>query len=266
MNLQDKIIAVTGGANGIGKALCRRFVAEGAKVVAVIDLEADPARQLAEEIGGIAYRADVSKEADIQELVADLEKRFGRIDLFCSNAGIGFGNQEDGHAAAQSNDQWSLIWEVNVMAHVYAARATLPDMLDRGSGYFLNTASAAGLLSQIDDASYSTSKHAAIGFAESLAISHGDQGIGVSVLCPQAVATRMIGVQDPDDEAQGFGGNDIDGVLKPEQVAESVVHGLAEERFLILPHQQVQTYMQRKVADCDRWLSGMRRLRSKVIS
>ena len=196
MNLQDKVIAVTGGANGIGKALCQRFMAAGAKVVAVIDIEEGPARLVAEEIGGVSYTADVSQEADIQKLVASLEQRFGRIDLFCSNAGIGFGNPPGGHAASQSNQQWQSIWAVNVMAHVYAARAALPKMLKRGSGYFLNTASAAGLLSQINDASYSTTKHAAIGFAESLAISHGDEGIGVSVLCPQAVATRMLGVQD----------------------------------------------------------------------
>jgi NAD(P)-dependent dehydrogenase (short-subunit alcohol dehydrogenase family) len=265
MNLEDKIIAVTGGANGIGKALCRRFMAEGARAVAVIDLEADPARQLAEEIGGIAYSADVSQESDIQGLVADLEKRFGHIDLFCSNAGIGYGNPPGGHAASQNNQQWQSIWGVNVMAHVYAARAALPGMLKRGRGYFLNTASAAGLLSQIDDASYSTSKHAAIGFAESLAISHGDEGIGVSVLCPQAVATRMIGMQDSDEAATGFGGNDVDGVLKPEQVANSVIQGLAEETFLILPHQRVHTYVQRKASDYDRWLAGMRRLRSKLI-
>jgi NAD(P)-dependent dehydrogenase (short-subunit alcohol dehydrogenase family) len=264
MTLNDKIVAVTGGANGIGKALCKRFIAEGAKAVAVVDLEAGPAEKLADEIGGIAYAADVSKEADLQALVADLEQRFGQIDLFCSNAGIGFGNPPGGHAASQDNQQWQSIWEVNVMAHVYAARAALPGMLKRGSGYFLNTASAAGLLSQIDDASYSTTKHAAIGFAESLAISHGDQGISVSVLCPQAVATRMIGMEDPDDEAAGFGGNDVDGVLKPDAVAESVIRGLAAESFLILPHQQVETYMQRKVSDYDRWLGGMRRLRGKV--
>ena len=209
MDLKDKIIAVTGGANGIGKALCQRFAAEGAKAIAVIDLEADPAKKLADEIGGIAYVADVSEEADIQKVIVDLEQRFGHIDLFCSNAGIGFGNPPGGHAASQNNQQWQSIWQVNVMAHVYAARAALPAMLKRGSGYFLNTASAAGLLSQIDDASYSTTKHAAIGFAESLAISHGDQGIGVSVLCPQAVATRMIGMDDPEDEAAGFGGNDV---------------------------------------------------------
>ena len=264
MNLSEKIIAVTGAANGIGKALCQRFMAAGAKAVAVIDIEVEPAQRLAKEIGGIAYSADVSKEADIQGLVADLETRFGHIDLFCSNAGIGFGNPPGGNAASQSNQQWQAIWAVNVMAHVYAARAALPGMLKRGSGYFLNTASAAGLLSQIDDASYSCTKHAAIGFAESLAISHGDEGIGVSVLCPQAVATRMLGMEDPADDVAGFGGNDVDGVLSPATVADSVVQGLAEETFLILPHPQVHTYMQRKASDYDRWLVGMRRLRSKV--
>lgn len=255
MELKDKVIAVTGGASGIGKALCERFAKEGARGVCVADLSEPEGRAVAESIGGLFVRCDVSDEAQIQNVIEQTEQRFGPIDLFCSNAGIFF-TDEGGLAAGASNAQWDKIWKVNVMAHVFAARALLPAMIARGSGYFLNTASAAGLLSQIGSATYSVTKHAAVGFAESLAITHGDQGIGVSVLCPQGVITKMTAGQGETPQAN-------DGMLTAEAVAQTVVEALAENRFMILPHPQVRQYMQNKAADYDRWVGGMRKFRRK---
>ncbi|MDB5451833.1 MAG: short-chain dehydrogenase, partial [Caulobacteraceae bacterium] len=186
------------------------------------------------------------------------EQRFGRIDLFCSNAGVSVRDADLENAASSPDEGWALGWGVNVMAHVYAARACLPGMIARGEGYFLNTVSAAGLLSQIGSAIYSTTKHAAVGFAESLAITHREHGIGVSILCPQAVDTPMLG--------GARGSQSVDGVLSAEAVADAVVEGLDLESFLILPHPQVVTYMQRKTADYDRWIRGMARLREQVMS
>jgi NAD(P)-dependent dehydrogenase (short-subunit alcohol dehydrogenase family) len=259
MDIAGKVVVVTGGANGIGKALCERFAAEGARVVAVADLELENAQLVADAIGGVAFGVNVRDEAAIQEMVATLEAEYGHIDLFCSNAGIGAGDGEPWWATSASNDIWQAMWDIHVMAHVYAARACLPGMIKRGEGYFLNTVSAAGLLSQIGDAAYSTTKHAAVGFAESLAITHGDDGIKVSMVCPQAVATRMIEQMDSDDG----GSAGVDGIISPEDLAESVVAGLAEEKFLILPHPQVEQYRQNKVADYDRWVGGMRKLRRR---
>jgi NAD(P)-dependent dehydrogenase (short-subunit alcohol dehydrogenase family) len=256
MQVANKVVVVTGGSSGIGKALCRRFAAEGARVV-VADLNEKGAKSVADAIGGLGLHCDVSVEADLRHVVAVCEKHYGPVDLMCSNAGIFFGDGPEGMATSLSNDGWQRMWEVNVMAHIYAARAVLPGMIARGGGYFLHTASAAGLLSQIGDAAYSTTKHAAIGFAESLAITHGDQGIKVSVLCPQGVATPMLKGMENSPQAG-------DGILSPEVVADCVIEGLAAERFLILPHAQVSTYMQRKVSDYDRWLGGMRRLRRKT--
>jgi NAD(P)-dependent dehydrogenase (short-subunit alcohol dehydrogenase family) len=257
MQVRDKVVAVTGGGNGIGRALCERFAAEGAAHVAVLDREADAAQRVAEGIGGTAYAVDVRREEDIAAAVAAILDAHGRIDLFCSNAGIIAGDGPGWLASSASNETWQAMWEIHVMSHVWAARACLPSMIARGSGYFLNTASAAGLLNQIGDAAYSTTKHAAVGFAEALAITHGDDGIKVSCLCPQAVATRMIGgVEDG-----GTAG--VDGVITPEDVAEAVVQGLAGERFLILPHPEVASYRERKTADYDRWLGGMRKLRRR---
>jgi NAD(P)-dependent dehydrogenase (short-subunit alcohol dehydrogenase family) len=255
MELKDKVVVVTGGASGIGKALCERFAKEGARGVCVADLDEAAGRKVAESIGGLFVRCDVSDEAQIKNVIAEAERRFGPIDLFCSNAGIFF-TDEGGLAAGASNDQWNKIWNVNVMAHVFAARALLPAMIARGSGYFMNTASAAGLLSQIGSATYSVTKHAAVGFAESLAITHGDQGIGVSVLCPQGVYTKMTAGQGETPQAN-------DGMLQPEDVAQCVVEALAENRFMILPHPQVREYMQKKTADYDRWVGGMRKFRRK---
>jgi NAD(P)-dependent dehydrogenase (short-subunit alcohol dehydrogenase family) len=255
MYIKDKVIVVTGAASGIGAALCRRFHREGARAVMAADLDGNGARRVAENTGGLNLQTDVAVESDIIRLVQETEKQCGPIDLFCSNAGVAYRDEPDGTAAGCPNDKWQKAWEINVMAHVYAARAVLPGMIARGEGYLLNTVSAAGLLNQIGAASYSTTKHAAIGFAESLAITHGDDGIKVSVICPQAVATPMI------EDYAGVGPQGVDGILSPEEVAENVVEGLTAETFLILPHEKVHLYMQRKISDYDRWLNGMRRLR-----
>ncbi|MFV0478805.1 MAG: SDR family oxidoreductase [Parahaliea sp.] len=257
MNIRDKIVVVTGGANGIGKALCERFHSEGAAHIVVVDRELDNAKEVADTFSGSAFGVDVRYEQQIAELVATVEKTHDRIDLFCSNAGIIAGDGEPWWATSAANETWQAMWDIHVMAHVYAARACLPGMIKRGEGYFLNTASAAGLLNQIGDAAYSTTKHAAIGFAEALAITHGDDGIKVSVLCPQAVSTRMI-ADNKDGSTAG-----VDGVITPEKVAEAVVIALNKDQFLILPHPEVSTYCTRKTEDYDRWLSGMRKLKSR---
>jgi NAD(P)-dependent dehydrogenase (short-subunit alcohol dehydrogenase family) len=257
MQVRDKVVIVTGAASGIGKALAERFHKEGTKALIVADLNGAGAEAVARTVGGIGVQSDVTKEADVEKLVRVAEEKFGRIDLFCSNAGIGGADPDIDNPGSPTNEKWATSWGVNVMAHVYAARYALPGMIARKSGYFLNTVSAAGLLSQIGSASYSTTKHAAIGFGEHLAIATKENGIGVSLLCPQAVDTPMLG--------GAAGSQNVDGVLPPEQVASTVVEGLAEERFLILPHPQVVTYMQRKTGDYDRWIRGMIRLRRSVI-
>jgi len=249
MKLADKHVVVTGGASGIGRALCLRFAAEGARAVMVADRNGAGATKVAESCGGDPFELDVSNETEVKRLVQDAERRHGPIDLFCSNAGIGIGG-----GVEATNEEWQRIWEINLMAHIYAARAVLPGMIERGSGYLLNTASAAGLLTQIGSAPYAVTKHAAVALAEWLSVSHGHQGIGVSVLCPQAVRTAMTA----GSENGGVAG--VDGMIEPEDVADCVVEGLAEERFLILPHPSVAEYMRRKAGDYDRWLRGMRRL------
>jgi NAD(P)-dependent dehydrogenase (short-subunit alcohol dehydrogenase family) len=255
MKLRDKIAIVTGAASGIGKSLCERFHEEGAAGIVAVDINEEGALAVAESVGGVGFGADVSKEADIIRVVEKTEKKYGRIDVFASNAGIAV--YDGANAASAPNEGWERIWGINVMAHVYAARAVLPKMIERGSGYLLNTASAAGLLSQIGSAPYSVTKHAAIGFAESLAIAHHDEGIRVSVLCPQAVRTAMTAGTDG-----GVAG--WDGMIEPDVVSDATIQGMDEERFLILPHPEVLTYMQRKTADYDRWLKGMRRFRDKT--
>ena len=255
MQVSGKVVVVTGGANGIGKALCERFAAEGAKLVVVADLEEANAKAVAEAIGGVGFGVNVRDEGQIAAMVDAVQAEHGPVDLFCSNAGIIATDGEPWWATSAPNDTWQAMWDIHVMSHVYAARACLPSMIERGEGYFLNTVSAAGLLNQIGDAAYSTTKHAAVGFAEALAITHGDDGIKVSMICPQAVATRMIG----DFEDGGTAG--VDGVITPADVAEAVIQGLAEERFMILPHAEVEQYRQNKTADYDRWIGGMRKLR-----
>lgn len=256
MRLQGKAVVITGGGSGIGKAMAERFRAEGASDILVADLDGAAAEAVAAAVGGLAIRADVAVEADVQRMVALAEDRFGRIELMCSNAGVSVRDPDFNNATSASNDTWTLGWNVNVMAHVYAARAALPGMIARGGGHFLHTVSAAGLLSQPGSPVYATTKHAAVGFAEALAITHRNQGIGVSILCPQAVDTPMI--------RGARGSQAVDGVMSPTDVAGCVVAGLEQETFLILPHPQVLTYMQRKTGDYDRWIGGMARLRDKI--
>ena len=248
MKLKDRIIVITGAASGIGRAMAIRFAAEGARRVVCADMNLVGAEQTASLCGGVAFRTDVSKEEDIRILIEAVEAQHGPIDLFCSNAGIGIAGGEE-----TPNEGWQRIWDINVMAHVWAARHLVPRMKARGGGYLLNTASAAGLLSQIGSASYAVTKHAAVGLAEWLALTHGDDGIKVSVLCPQAVRTAMT--------AGNEGGvASIDGMIEPEAVAEACVKALDAEDFLILPHPEVLDYMRRKSADYNRWIGGMRKL------
>jgi NAD(P)-dependent dehydrogenase (short-subunit alcohol dehydrogenase family) len=250
MDIAGKVVVVTGAASGIGAALARRFVADGAKAVVCADVQEAPLRAVAGEIAGLAVPTDVSREADIVALVDTAEREAGPIDLLCSNAGIGImGGVE------VADDEWRRIIDINLMAHIWAARAVVPRMVERGGGYLLQTASAAGLLTQLGSAPYAVTKHAAVALAEWLAVTYGDLGIKVSVLCPQAVRTNMT--------ARGAGVAGVDGMLEPEDVAEAVVQGLRDERFLILPHPQVAEYLRRKTGDYDRWLNGMRRLQSR---
>lgn len=259
MNVKDKVVVVTGGADGIGRALVERFHREGAKTVVVADLNSEKAKSVADAISGAAATCDVGREADIVRLVEETEKRHGPIALFCSNAGIGDLMQKPDHVASAPNANWEHSWAVNVMAHVYAARALVPLMVKRGGGYFLNTVSAAGLLSQIGNAVYATTKHAAVGFAENLALTHRDDGIRVSILCPQGVDTEML-------RASGRGPQHLDGVLTPDEVADAAVEGLSRETFLILPHPQVMGYMRNKVENYDKWIGGMAKLRRATMA
>jgi NAD(P)-dependent dehydrogenase (short-subunit alcohol dehydrogenase family) len=248
MQLKDKIIVITGAASGIGRAMAQRFAAEGAKLIVCADRDEAGAKATAAGIGGVAFKVDVASEADIQGLIETVERDHGPIDLFCSNAGIGVGG-----GAEASNTEWQRIWDINVMAHVWAARHLVPRMIARGGGYLLNTASAAGLLSQIGSAPYAVTKHAAVGLAEWLAITHGDQGIKVSVLCPQAVRTAMTA-------GNASGVASVDGMLEPEVVADACMRAIEAEDFLILPHPEVLEYMRRKAADYNRWIGGMKKL------
>lgn len=253
MKIKDKNIVITGGASGIGKALAERFHAEGAKGITVADLQEGPLKEVAASVNGIAVTCDVTSESDILNVIAKAEAAFGAIDIFVSNAGIArYGWEES------SDDIWNLNWNIHVMAHVWAARALAPKMVANGGGYLLNTSSAAGLLSQVDSATYAVSKHAAVAFAETMAIRYGDKGVRVSVLCPQQVRTAMTEGQEDNVAA-------VDGTMEPEELADHVVAGMEKEDFLILPHPQVLTYMQRKSGDYDRWLGGMRKLRDMYV-
>jgi NAD(P)-dependent dehydrogenase (short-subunit alcohol dehydrogenase family) len=266
---ETSVAVVTGGGHGIGRALCRRLAADGLRVV-VADIEADAAEVVATEIGGTAKQIDVGDESAMMRLVKEVEAEIDPIDLFVSNAGVAFGDGDSGSISKEGGlnpieDRWDISWKVNVMAQVFAARAVIPRMLQRGGGHIINIASAAGLLSQIGDSAYSTTKHASVGFSESLAINYGDDGIKVSVVCPQAVATRLIGMEDDSGATEGgFGGNEVDGILKAEEVANIIVEQAREGRFMILTHPQVADYIQRKSGDYDRWIGGMRKFRRSL--
>jgi NAD(P)-dependent dehydrogenase (short-subunit alcohol dehydrogenase family) len=257
MQITDGVAVVTGGASGIGAALARRFARDGARSVVVVDRDLGAASAVADEIDGVAEIVDVADPAAVNGLVDRTLAREGQIDLFCSNAGIATGvGLED------PDDRWRRAFDVNLMAHVYAARAVLPSMLARGEGWLLNTASAAGLLTSPGDAPYTVTKHGAVALAEWLAVTYGSQGIGVSVICPMGVATPLLmdplAAGDPGARAVAASGE----IITPEQVADVVVAGLADERFLILPHPQVGTFWAQKASDPDRWLAGMRRMLS----
>lgn len=262
MELAGKVAVVTGGAAGIGRAMCRRFAAEGASVV-VADVDAPGAAAVAQEIGGLAVPGDMSVEADVKALVDATLLSLDRLDLFCANAGILWGTRPDDPAgiigADAPDEAWERIWRVNVMAHVYAARAVVPRMLAQGGGHILVTASAAGLLTLLGNAPYSVTKHAAVALAEWLAITYGDQGLRVSCLCPQLVRTEMLAGATAATAELGLTHLDV---LEPDDVAATVVEGLRREQFLILPHPDVAEYFRRKAADYDRWLAGMRRLQA----
>lgn len=251
MELKDKVVVVTGGASGIGAAMARRFAREGARAVVIADRHAAQAAELAIAIGGHAAEVDVTVEADLRRLIDDCEARHGPIDLFCSNAGI---TARGGPELPDAD--WQRVMAVNLMAHVHAARALLPRMLARGGGYLLQTASAAGLLSQFD-APYAVSKHAAVAFAEWLSITYGGRGIGVSCLCPGGVDTPLLDAETPERRALM-----AEGIVSADAVADAVVEGLRAERFLILPQPFIHEQMQRKATDTDRWLRGMRRWQS----
>ncbi len=265
MDVNNKVAIVTGGAHGIGRALCRALHFEACRVV-VADLDMEAATAVAAEVDGLPLKMDVRREEDIVAAVDRVEHELGPVDLFVSNAGVGFGDGPEG-AASASNDIWRTCLDIHLMAHVYAARILVPRMVKRGGGCLVNVSSAAGMLCQIGDAAYSASKHAAVGFAESLAITHGDEGIQVCLVCPQAVATRLIGIDEDtetDAGARGFGGNDVDGILSTEYVADCILAGIQDGRFLVIPHPQVRTYVQRKAEDHDRWIEGMRRFRRRT--
>ena len=256
MKVKDKVCVVTGAAGGIGEAVARRYAKEGAKGVVVADRDADRLRVVADDIRGLAVACDVAREADIQQLVAEAERRFGPVDVFFSNAGI---TGPSGGPEVLDAD-WDLLWRVNTMSHVWAARALLPGMLERGEGYLLSTASAAGLLAQLGAMGYTVTKHAAVAVAEWLAMTYGDRGIRVSCLCPQYVRTPMV----TDGELPVEKLEAVATILEPEQVADAVVEAMREERFLILPHPEVGTYMSQRGGDHERWLRGMRRLQGHL--
>jgi len=254
LELANKIIVITGAGSGIGRALAIRFKAEGAKQIVAVDINAENAQATAAMIDGVAMTADVSIEDDIVRVIETTEAQIGPIDLFCSNAGVGIGPDLN-----SPNSQWQTSWDVNLMSHLYAARHLVPRMVGRGGGYFLNTASAAGLLNQVGAAAYGVTKHAAIGFGEWLAIHHQHEGIKVSMLCPQAVRTAMT-ASDNDATAAAS----ADGMMEPEELADKVVEGLRVEAFLILPHEVVLEYMRNKTANYDRWIGGMNKLMKRI--
>lgn len=256
VDFKGRIAFVTGAGRGIGRALCREFMARGAAGVVVADLDAALARTTAAGLGGLGLQCDVADEGAVVAAVQAALAHYGRIDVLVSNAGFGVTELDLDDALSTPDATWQRMWDVHVMAHVYASRAVLPGMLERGEGCLVNVASAAGLLSQVGDTAYSATKHAAVGLAESLAITYAERGIRVSVVCPQYVATAITGL----DEALPEGS--VPGVLTVEQAARTIVDGLEREQFLLLTHPEVLTFFQRKASDYDRWLAGMRRLKA----
>lgn len=257
MEIKGKVVIVTGGSNGIGRALCHKFAEAGAKAVVIADIDREAGQKVANEIKGTPgefVQCNVADEKDVKKLVDSITVSRSRVDIFCSNAGIGTA----GGPEATDSD-WQRSWEVNVMAHVYAARAVLPQMLARKEGYLVQTVSAAGLLTQIGSAPYSVSKHAAMSFAEWLSITYGDQGVRVSALCPMGVKTQMLA------KAEFSGGAFlVESAIEPNQVAAETIKAVTEERFLILPHPEVARFFQQKAGDYERWLRGMRRLQANT--
>lgn len=253
MELNDKVIVITGGGSGIGAAMARRFAQEAPKALVIADIDLDAARSVADEVDGDAVLTDVSDADSNRDLIEGTEDRHGLIDLFCANAGIG-------HVGDEQSDPeiWERMWGVNVMSHVHAARHLIPSWVARGEGYFLATVSAAGLLTNLKAAQYSVTKHGALAFAEWLAVTYGDAGVKVSALCPQFVNTPLL---TGSEAFKALGGNHT---LEPDDVANAVISGLAEESFLILPHPEVEKYFQNKANDYDRWLGGMRKLQRTV--
>lgn len=252
MELADKVVVVTGGASGIGAAMCRRFAAEDPAAIVVVDLDGDAAQRVANEIGGTAIRTDLSDRDEVRGVVEAVLGDHGRVDLYCSNAGVPGGGQ-----FSEDPADWQRAWDVNVMAHVHAAHALLPGWSERGEGYLLGTVSAAGLLNHIFAAPYAASKAAALSVLEWLAIAYGPDGVRVSALCPQGVKTPML-----EEDPSGFLAQEA---MEPSEVAEVALRGIADERFLILPHPEVAEYAARRGNDHDRWIKGMQRLRAKVV-
>jgi NAD(P)-dependent dehydrogenase (short-subunit alcohol dehydrogenase family) len=256
MQIKGKVVVVTGGANGIGRALCLRFAKEGARMVAVSDIDEDNGFKVMQELGegrGAFFACNVAKEDQVKFLVDTVTSAAGQVDIFCSNAGIAVAGGPEA-----SDLEWKRSWEINTMSHVYAARAVLPQMLARKEGYLLQTVSAAGLLTSLGSAPYAVTKHAALGFAEWLSITYGEQGIRVSALCPQGVHTNMLKADHPGTKML------LEGAIEPEQVADDVVKAMAEERFMILPHPEAGKFFQNKANDYDRWIKGMRKLQRNI--
>ncbi|MEE8406292.1 MAG: SDR family oxidoreductase [Acidimicrobiia bacterium] len=253
MHLEDKVIVVTGAGSGIGEALARRFAKENPAGLVLVDLNVTAVEGIADAIGAVARQADVSDPDANRRLVEETENRFGPIDLFCANAGIGFAGDEQ-----TDPSEWDRMWQVNLMSHVHAAKHLIPGWVARGEGYFLSTASAAGLLTNLKAAQYSVTKHAAIAFSEWLSITYGDAGIKVSCLCPMGVNTPFVHSASEFEKLLG------PHLIEPAAVADTVVDGLSDERFLILPHPDVERFFQNKANDYDRWIGGMRKLQRSV--
>ncbi len=257
MKVENKRVVITGSANGIGSSLARAFRERNAKSIVLVDLDESNNEKLANEINGIPYRANVGNEDEIINLIEFANQKMNGIDIFCSNAGI----SGTGGLLNASNDDWNNIWNINVMSHIHAAKHSLPIMLEQGEGYFMNTASAAGLLTQLGAAGYSVTKSAAVSFAEWLKITYGERGIGVSCLCPQGVRTPMV------KDAPEIVGSlvSIDGLLEPDDVANEVIKAIESDQFLITPHPEVLEYMKIKASDPDRWINGMQSLTKQLI-